>query len=130
MELVLYLVQDCSTENYITAQVLHKLLCQVAYNACYLTTNYLSHINVRLDHMYVIMLYPQYTYNTKTITCINVHFVPDVPSFKVTLMMIMFQEDAERFAESLGVKYMETSAKNNENVTEAFQVIKKEEKGA
>lgn len=44
--------------------------------------------------------------------------------------MIMFQEDAERFAESLGVKYMETSAKNNENVTEAFQVIRKEEKGA
>ena len=36
--------------------------------------------------------------------------------------MIMLQEDAERFAESLGVKYMETSAKNNENVTEAFQV--------
>jgi len=32
-------------------------------------------------------------------------------------------EDAERFAESLGVKYMETSAKNNENVTEAFQFL-------
>lgn len=32
-------------------------------------------------------------------------------------------EDAERLATSLGVKYMETSAKNNENVTEAFQFL-------
>ena len=38
-------------------------------------------------------------------------------------MLFLLQEDAQRFAESLGVKYMETSAKNNENVTEAFQVI-------
>ena len=44
-------------------------------------------------------------------------------SFKYCDVDAVLQEDAERFAETLGVKYMETSAKNNENVTEAFQVI-------
>lgn len=33
------------------------------------------------------------------------------------------QEDAETLATTLGVEYMETSAKNNDNITEAFQLL-------